>query len=446
MRRLLSILLFVTLLAALTPSVAHASPLAQDGGAGETEGIGSVIGTLGLYAAMMAVLAIGAEVLIDAVRPIFGLKRKTSATEALTKMKKWLPGTLEELGVSPQAQQQLNEQLETLQEVTTQFEDNAERVRKVVQEQLPDILKDLAIHSLGDALDKHWSKLEERLKKIDPKLDVVDVKAWLEATLTRLQEENVAELAVHLQSVSTLLDAVREQNHKLQGPLLKSWRWLRGSLVKVGDAVEEREKIPQGLRKVLLFLCRIPAYLEYALAWLRGAHSVPDGDTLRERIENLGKHKPFTPLITLEEAARRILEEDTVIKDQEKNRIVWLRVLSGIVGIALAAVMQVDSLQLLEPVLGNAADTFRPPHEAGQTIEWYTFETIIEQEKGGGDIDPTLSLPGLLGAAAAAFLDLTPGIVLSGLGAAAGSGFWHDQLSKLRSAKQIVTQVQQMTG
>ena len=82
MRRLLIVLLFVTLLAAMTPAIAHAGPLAQGGGEGEGDAIGNVIGTLGLYAAMMAVLAVGSEVLIDAVRPIFGLKRKTSATEA----------------------------------------------------------------------------------------------------------------------------------------------------------------------------------------------------------------------------------------------------------------------------------------------------------------------------------------------------------------------------
>jgi hypothetical protein len=444
MKRLLSITLLVTLLAALTPAVAYASPLAQGGGEGEADSIGSVIGTLGLYAAMMAVLAIGAEVLIDAVRPIFGLKRKTSASEALEEMKQWLPGTLEELGANPQAQQQLNEQIETLKEVTTQFEDNAERVRRAVHEQLPNILKDLAIHSLDDTLDKHWPKLEKRLQAIAPDLDAVDVKAWLEATLTRLGEVNVSELAVHLQSISTLLEAVREQNHKLQGPLIKFWRWLRGTLVNVGDAIEAREKIPQRLRSVLLFLCRIPAYLEYSIAWLRG--KLPDGNTLHERIENLGKHKPFAPLLTLEEAAKRILEEDTAIQDHEKNRIAWLRILSGIVGIALAATMQVDSLQLLEPVLGDAANTFRPPHEAGQTVEWYTFKTIIEREHESGDLDPTLRLPGVLGAAMAAFLGLSPGIVLSGLGAAAGSGFWHDQLDKLRSAKQIVTQVQTITG
>jgi len=442
MKRLLSITLLVTFLAALTPAVAYAGPLAQGGGEGATDGIGSVIGTLGLYAAMMAVLAIGAEVLIDAIRPIFGLKRKTSASEALEDMKQWLPGTLEELGVDAPTQQKLDEQIETLKEVTTQFEDNAEKVRRTVHEQLPNILKDLAIHSLDDTLDKHWPKLEKRLQAIAPDLDAVDVKAWLEATLTRLREENVAELAVHLQSITTLLDTVREQNNKLQGPLLKFWRWLRGSLVNVGDTIEAQEKIPQRLRGVLTTLCRIPAYLEYSIAWLR--NKLPDGDTLRERIDNLGKYKPFDPLLTLEEAAKRILEEDVAVKDHEKSRIAWLRILSGIVGIALAATMQVDSLQLLEPVLGGAANTFRPPHEAGQTVEWYTFETIIEQESG--DLDPTLGLPGMLGTATAALLGLSPGIVLSGLGAAAGSGFWHDQLDKLRKAKRVVTQVEAMSG
>jgi hypothetical protein len=41
-------------------------------------------------------------------------------------------------------------------------------------------------------------------------------------------------------------------------------------------------------------------------------------------------------------------------------------------------------------------------------------------------------------------LALTPGIVLSGLGTAAGSGFWHDQLDRLRSAKEMVGQMQEM--
>ncbi|VAW42055.1 hypothetical protein MNBD_CHLOROFLEXI01-2922, partial [hydrothermal vent metagenome] len=38
--------------------------------------------------------------------------------------------------------------------------------------------------------------------------------------------------------------------------------------------------------------------------------------------------------------------------------------------------------------------------------------------------------------------DLTAGIILTGLAASAGSGFWHDQLSRLQSIKKGVNQAQ----
>lgn len=439
MNRLLSALLIVVLVAALTPTAVSASPLRQGEDEGAAAAIGRVIATLGLYAAMMAVLAVGAELLIDAVRPIFGLKRKTTASEALRDLKEWLPGTLADLDVSPRAQQQLSEQIEDLERLTTQFEGRAERVREAVRDELSDTLKDLAVHTAQETLEKHWGRLEPRLKEIDPDLDTAELKAWLGATLVRLKETNVAELAIHLESVSKLLDAVREQNNTLQGPLRKFWRWLRDSLLELSRAAERSEHLARWLQRVIVFLCRVPAYLEYAWAWLR--RRLPEGDTLVERLENLGKHKRFRPLLTLDEAARRILEEDTRWNSQEKTRITWLRILSGVVGIALAASLQVDSLQLLEPVLGNAADTFRC--QVGQTVKWCTFEMFIEQS-GGGDINPTRGLPGALGATAAALLGLTPGLILSGLGAAAGSGFWHDQLDKLRSAKRVVTEVEDL--
>ena len=441
MKRLLAILLIVTLLTALTPFAAYACPTTQDGNDGEGNGIGSVIGTLGLYAAMMAVLAVGSEVVIDAVRPIFGLKRKKTASEALSDLKDWLPGTLEDVGASPEAQRQLNERIKEMEDLALKYEGRAEEIRRVVREEMPDILKDLAIHSIDEALDKGWEKLEPRLRKIDPDADLEELKGWLKETLTRLEETNIAEIATHLDSVSTLLDAVREQNNKLQGPLRKFWRWLRDSLLRVGHAAQANEKLPEPLQRVIVFLCRIPAYPEYVWIWLTG--KLPEGDTLGERLEKLGEHRRFAPVLTMEEAAKRILEEDVGYKDQEKSRIAWLRILSAVVGIALAASLRMDSLQLVEPILGNAVDTFRPPQEAGQTVEWYTFEEIIEGD--AKDIDPRLGLPGALGEFTAALLTLTPGIALSGLAAAAGSGFWHDQLDRLREAKQVVTQVQEMT-
>ncbi len=438
MKRLSLVGLLLVLLLALTPTIAHACPLSQGGGGDEIGDVGRVIGTLGLYAAMMMVLAVGAEVMIDAVRPIFGLKRQTSASEALGKMKDWLPGAVADLGVSAEAQQQLNERIDKLGEVATQFEDRAEQVRTAVREQLPEMFKDMAIHTLDDVLGKHWPGLESRLKRIDPDMDTAAVKEWLEATLADLEESNVAELATRLHAVSTLLDAVRQQNNQLKGPLYKLWRWLRDSLEGVSRAAEASKWMPHWLVAVVRFLCWIPAYLEYFWAWLR--HSLPDGDTFRERLDNLGQHRKFGSLLTAEDAATRILAEDSVQKEREHTRIAWLRILSVVVGVALAAILQVDSVQLLAPILGDAASKFRSVDAAGKIVEWYTIGDLIGwQGAVQGQISPW-------GAILDALLKLTPGIYLSGLGAAAGSAFWHDQLDKLRNIKGAVSQVEDLAG
>ena len=163
------------------------------------------------------------------------------------------------------------------------------------------------------------------------------------------------------------------------------------------------------------------------------------------------QEKDLKPMTPIREAARRILDADRQQGLEEDKRIKWLRIISAVVGIALAATLQIDSLLLLEPVLGNAANAFREAPSAGaETVppeEWYTLGDIIRVPRE----DPTdpqsdFVLPGVLGArvlgaALKALLVLTPGIYLSGLGAAAGSSFWHDMLDKLRSAKEVAGQV-----
>jgi hypothetical protein len=450
MKRPLFILLLVTLLFSLTPTSVCASPLTEDGPETDTSSIGSVIAALGLYAAMMAVLAVGAEVVIDGVRPIFGLKRKTNAAEAMGKLKGWLPDTLEELGVSATAQEKLNQQIGELEGITVKLEDEADKVNEVLEGQLQEALKDLAVYSVDALVDKHWAMLKPQLEPHLAKVSNVseeDVRTWLETSLTALKQAKVTELQAHLQSVSTVLDAVREQRNALQGPLLRFWRWLRQSLFELGEYFRGKpdpdhpDRFLGGKwgwfgKYIVSHLLFLPSYLEYAWAWLR--RSLPEGDNLRDKLRNLGKHKPFAPLLTIEDAAKRILEEETMQRDQDNLRIVWLRILSAAVGIWLAATLRVDSLQLLEPIMGNAVNTFRAVND-----EWHTFGALIRQT--GTALDFT-RLPGALETIVGWLFNLTPGIVLSGLGAAAGSGFWHDQLDKLRSAKQVVTQVEKMTS
>jgi len=123
MKRRLLVVLFLSLALGCTTTTTWAapvgSPTAQDGGDSTTappsqadapqtsdpsqSSLEQVIGALGLFAAMMAVLALGTEVVIDTLKFFVGLKHKPTALEALDKFGTQLPGQLNELGVSSQA-------------------------------------------------------------------------------------------------------------------------------------------------------------------------------------------------------------------------------------------------------------------------------------------------------------------------------------------------------
>ncbi len=454
MQRLLFILLAITLLLALTPAPAYAGPLPSDGEEGTLDTVSSVIGTLGLYAAMMAILAVGAEIVIDVMKPILGLKRNKTATKALEELKGWLPAAIEDLGLAPDAREELNQSINELESVTKGFENQTERVHTIVQEQLPDILKDLAVHSVEEVLEAHWPRIEAQLQEIgeleatDDSLDRLEdvleehepdlahrlrqlrgevdtvamlraVRAWLIKTLNRLKGTSVAEIEAHVESFNEIFQAIEEQRYKLQGPSRKIWRWLRDSTWSRG------------------WLGWLLIRLEYVGRWLRD--KLPEGD-FSEQLESLRTPYEMKPVKNLKEAFSCLLETDGQNQIREQRRITWLRVTSAVVGVGLAASLQIDSLQLLEPLLGKAADVFRYQE---QPTEWYTFAVLIKQS--GSAIDPRLGLPGILGEAAAMLLNLTPGTVLSGLGAAAGSSFWHDQLARLRSFKQTARQAEELT-
>ena len=82
------------------------------------------------------------------------------------------------------------------------------------------------------------------------------------------------------------------------------------------------------------------------------------------------------------------------------NRLAWIRFFSLAIGIAWAMLLQINSLDLLAPVLpDNVASVL-----GGTSAVWYQVA----------------------------------GRVLSGLGAAAGSSFWYEQMARLRQARKVV--------
>lgn len=86
----------------------------------------------------------------------------------------------------------------------------------------------------------------------------------------------------------------------------------------------------------------------------------------------------------------------------EKHRIVTLRTLSALIGIAIAIFLQIDSFSILGDLFPAAVQE--------------VFHSSPVAEYGG--------------------------MLLTGLAASAGSSFWHDQLGKVRASKEAVTRIE----
>jgi hypothetical protein len=470
MRRLLPVLSLVALLLVLTPALAYAQPLAQGGPEEKGIDIGTVIGTLGLYAAMMAVLAVGTEVMIDTVRPIFGLQRKTSTEEALAKLKEWLPGTVKDLGLSDEATKSLDKVVGNLEQYTKAFGDKAEQARAIVQDQWPSILKDLGVQAAEKVLEDYWGKIEPQLQALlGSGTDTAQVRTWLTNALNQFRATGMTDVQNQLSLIGGMLEEVEQQRHKIQSPLRRFWRWLRDGLVGIGEGIGTKYQLDKQDVKVkgkwfwriLRGLFFLPAYVEYGWARIRG--NLDGGVRWIEGIKQLGKVKPFDPLRSIQEAAQRILEENTRQALEEETRVKWLRIVSVVVGIVLAAALQVDSFLLLRPVLGESVTNVlaRPAQEAAEPQMKTMADLLViaplpirtpESKAEAMEVSAPVPLSPWERVCNGAswvvnwMLRLTPGFILSGLGAAAGSGFWHDQLDKLRSAKEVASQLEKLTG
>lgn len=161
-------------------------------------------------------------------------------------------------------------------------------------------------------------------------------------------------------------------------------------------------------------------WFKIPIPWLQGKPSAEDvlkevkdwlpaekEDSLEARIKALNKfldaigEKPivFDDGISLVDIVERIGSGTTKHIEKDRLRLGMIRLIAVILGISLAAIFQVDTLQLLEPL-----------YEPAQRV-WLQ----------------------VLGTDGAHLV----GVVLSGLAASAGSSFWHDQSARLRYLKKV---------
>ncbi len=116
----------------------------------------------------------------------------------------------------------------------------------------------------------------------------------------------------------------------------------------------------------------------------------------------LDKYGPLTP----DNLANVMRELECRYQTLSDNRLAWIRFFSLTIGIAWAVLLQINSLDLLGPIIPAAIANLL----GGSETLWYSVA----------------------------------GLILSGLGAAAGSSFWYEQMARLRQAREVVDTTEQL--
>ena len=118
---------------------------------------------------------------------------------------------------------------------------------------------------------------------------------------------------------------------------------------------------------------------------------------------------------TPESVAKTMLLSSDKHRDEEDSRLRWLRVLAAFIGTVLAYLLQVDATKVLATAIPGISNVVNLVIIKGPALHkfWSVFSDVN---------------------------DLTPGIILTGLAASAGSAFWHDQLDRLQATKNSAEQ------
>jgi hypothetical protein len=466
------------------------------------------LGVLGLFAAVMAVLAVGTEVVVDTIKLVIGMKSKPTALEAMERLEALLPGKLQEFGASADAQKQVDgylkglrvvmEDMQTVQESIVEIRqgrvlealqklhgllptelqnrlaqsqqaaadyvlqfldgkvdlnqpekdhirglitglftdlsaDNAVALQADLQKRLDGLvnellaLTDTAVQRIEPWLKENLPRLAERgpnvliqeaegsiLKQLPLTPEQrQQVSAWLKSTVSGLDMTAQADLNNYLISLTGLLDRVNKERYEIQSPARKLWRHLRGiQFLGIGKLFEGLERI-----------------------WNWFLRRTPKG--------GLDEPRSKAPELSLTNAAAVIMGEEARHRDEEASRLRWLRVVSVIAGVWLASFLGINAGELLRNVFPGLEPTLLK-----------TVENVVSGVDYGalGDLlgaiwNLSTAVP-LLGPMLESLLprvaELELGVVLSGLGAAAGSTFWHDQLDRLQTAKKASEQLDQL--
>lgn len=477
---IVALLLFISGLAAIAPAAAApetavapapssivqtdtaAIPQQQeDGGSSLPEGLSQIFASLGLYVVTMFTMAIGTEIVVDVFKLAAGFKSKPTAQKTLEEYEKVLPGTLESLGLGAEAKANLEMQWANMKEILTPVF-KAEQVIADLKEEKFSAALELAVGD-ADPSDKLIATAASIIKQqVKSSLDKIQAESALGQAVTNAVREKVDDLISELATQAS--DITPEAFYQqcmilLNGELataVTTWTQTQISdlqevsyetaynvihiqlLPKIADSGFNKETVDKITRQLENFLQNIQTsrhadvYLETLNNLLKEVERQRDElashwrrwfwgiiDRLRQVswlswLPDRENHKLDPTIHHPGEAAGKLLEIERRDKQEADSRIQQMRLTSVVVGTVLAYLLQIDSADLLRDLFPSNAN-FLSVVLVRENAAFFTW------------LGNRLSL---------SMHDLTAGVLLTGLAASAGSGFWHDQLGRLQSVKQ----------
>ena len=477
MRRTFLIVLLVTLLLGVTTSTAWAAPLTEE--SATLDSLGEALGMLGLFAAMMAILAVGTEIVVDTIKIPLGFKSKVNYQQALDSLEKLLPGKLEKMEVGAQAERKLTDTIVAMRELlqpvgeAQKFLANLQEGKlKEASEQLRGWFKDnegtneLATHIASRVTDGLTGVVHRVAQDLSVSSDVTQqITAALQSVVKQaaigisgqIELQTAEELLsdsikfLQTQTPTLIVEWIRTRIELLAdqgvGKLMETFETqVKPQLEQLGLSDDQQNQLQQKLAQYLDgleagALRDIDAYLkalqdlltqveerrERTQSWLRKSWY-----WVRERLGWRSRAQLYeptrerqVPTLKAENAAGWVMKRMDQQRDEEMSRVHWLRLISILVGIGLAYLLEIDTANLLPEQLGTLSSALS--HSVGDYFKISTTAPVI-------------------GHVGAFFDQLTLGMIVSGLAASAGSTFWHDQLDRLQATKKVAGQLAELTS
>ena len=435
-----------------TAVVVSSAPAAQtQPGEQETQSslpsdLGRIFAVLSVFIVTMFTMAIGTEIVVDVVKLILGIQSKPTARKTLEEYEKVLPGTLNSLGLGMEAQQRLEHQLANLKSVLEPVFRIEDAVVNINTDSLKKSLDELFG---GEATNEQIAQTTTRIKgrlqhtvttlaanlslgetAVQPLLAQIDTLVdTAVANLTQLTPADVIQQVNHLIN-DNLADPVTAWTHRqIETLQQKTYVQARLEYEKLLPVLENSGLSPRTIQQIKIqmesFLDQmqkaemghaylaalndllgnleaqrnaIRSYLRRFWEWLQkrlmpGRYQKMMSERIRRETQPVIHNLEHAPGELLALDRRDVHDRDTYVR--------WIRLISVVVGVTLAYMLQIDAAELLADFLPESANFL--------STKFLLMPTW-----------PAISA----------------GIILTGLGASAGSGFWHDQLSRLQAVKQ----------